>query len=68
MPIVSFVRHGIRRALAWLRRRPPHDPFVGVRVPKGKAGPSGRTSAIALDEPRESQSVNAIGGAYGRYG
>jgi hypothetical protein len=46
--------------------RPPHDPFAGVREPKCKRGPSGRTSAVALEEPRDSQSVNVIGTPYRR--
>lgn len=60
----------IRHALAFLRaklRDPdfPPDPYAPVRHPRG-AGPGGRHSSIALEEPREQTRVEAISGGRGR--
>ena len=60
----------IRRGLAFLRAKLrdtdfPPDPYAPVRHPR-KAGPGGRQSSIALDEPREQTRVEAVSGGRGR--
>jgi hypothetical protein len=53
------------RALAWLRRffadpqGPPDLPMVGVREPN-RPKPGGRAASVAVLEPEDVQSVNAI--------
>jgi hypothetical protein len=39
---------------------PPQEPAVGVREPR-RRGPGGRTSGVALAEPREPSNVHAVG-------
>jgi hypothetical protein len=39
---------------------PPDDPHVGVREPR-RRGPGDRSSAVAVDEPREPVIVRAAG-------
>jgi len=66
----------IRRGLAFLRAKlhdptfPPDpdfppDPHAPVRHPRG-AGPGGRHSSVALDEPPEQTRVEAVSGGRGR--
>jgi hypothetical protein len=45
-----------------LRRGPaePQDPYARVRAPL-RRGPSGRSAAVALEEPPEEKRVNAFG-------
>ena len=56
-----------RLASSFLRRRfpfhpfnPPSDPCVAVREPR-PGRPSGRSSAVAVEEPPPSSTVRAIG-------
>jgi len=39
---------------------PAEDPYAGVRVPRGR-GPGGRSSAVAVEEPREPAHTRAHG-------
>ena len=41
---------------------PAADPYAGVRVPRPHP-PDGRSSAVAVEEPRPDTFVNAHGGA-----
>jgi hypothetical protein len=56
----STFRQLIGQMLCWLLGRiPPHEPLVGVRVPRRK-GPSDRTASVALPEPREGDRVDVV--------
>jgi len=56
----------LKALAARLRRRisdvwpPTEDPTVGVREPRRRS-PGGRTSGVALAEPREPSNVHAVG-------
>lgn len=50
----------LRNGLRGLPPLPPDDPYVGVREPR-RRGPGGRSSAVAVEEPREERSVRAYG-------
>jgi hypothetical protein len=54
----------IRKGFGGLPPSPPDDPYVGVREPR-RRGPTGRNSAVALDEPVERRSVRAYGRDHG---
>ena len=58
MKILPALRELMRRLL---RRDPaePQDPYARVRVPV-RRGPGGRSSAVALEEPPETNSVIAF--------
>ena len=45
-----------------LRRGPaePQDPYARVRAPL-RGGPSGRSAAVAVEEPEEVKRVNVVG-------
>ena len=56
----AFAAHLLER---WRGSVPPpfEDPEIGVREPR-KRGPGGRSSAVAVDEPKEDVHVRAHGG------
>lgn len=54
-----FVRRMIARLLNRLSGPPP-DPYAPVRVPRGRT-PGGRSSAVAVEEPKTSNLVRAVG-------
>jgi hypothetical protein len=49
-----------RRGFIAFPPAPPDDPHAGVREPR-KRGPGGKSSAVALAEPPERESVRAVG-------
>lgn len=59
MNLLPALRQLMRR---WLRRGPaePQDPYAHVWAPL-RSGPDGRSSAVALEEPREAKPINAFG-------
>jgi len=44
---------------------PSEDPYAAVRQPR-RPGPTGRSSAVALEEPRPPRRVHAVGAAASR--
>jgi len=59
MKLLQALRQLMHRLL---RRGPaePQDPYARVRVPV-RRGPSGRSSAVALEEPPGTKPINALG-------
>ena len=59
MKALTVLQQLMRRLL---RRGPaePQDPYARVRVPV-RRGPSGRSSAVALEEPAETTRLSAFG-------
>jgi hypothetical protein len=59
MRLIRFLR---RIVSSWFGGgQSPHDPYARVRVPK-RRGPSDRTAAVAVEEPRERGGVRVVSG------
>jgi hypothetical protein len=64
--MLEMIRRGLALLSAKLRDPDvPPEPYAPVRHPRG-AGPGGRYSSIALDEPREPTRVEAVSRDRGR--
>ena len=56
----SLSRLWDRISRLWRRNPEPQDPYAGVRVPL-KRGPHGRSAAVALLEPEDTDPTHARG-------
>ena len=57
----EFVRRIVAALLNRLRPfSPPEDPYSGVREPRRRPNPGGRSSAVALAEPEPTARVRAV--------
>jgi len=57
--MLDVLRQALRRILGTPPADAPQDPYAPVRFPKSRR-PSGRNSAVAVEEPEERSSIRAI--------